>query len=700
MKGQRFQEILVELERCNFPEILEVTRKCFQQEHKEEEILAYFDITLFHNWYHETEYYQLEAEDVMPTLRNLSEESVFCLDSIYITPVVVYVDASGKEKKYHLRAATQVTGCGMVDVYISFDGDTQPHWQELRYQVDGDKEQVAFRKDLVTGMTLAQTAAGPLKVFSVSLGSLILMLGNNFAHLSENKEYLWDCLPGVKAGIYYDHEEFPALWSWLHIDDETEGEDTPWYLKRHEQKDDIYEGMDYIEKDPNVKIVKISSRSITLSVSSGLQGSFRPREIVLDQPNHEVVIWKKGPRSLKAMLYVTSPSSRKSGYFEFSDPVPVGCVAEVSITGKGEEKPSYTTTVDIRTIPHILRSDDYKYESGTYWTWLEVWGFVNGKMAVGTHNPHYHSGSCHFVGLLEPGKQYVFPINDDDGYKENVHHGQISISWKIVETGLEIQDGVLKSIPDVKEFVVPEEVREMHYQCLLSAPSLRKITLRPGVDRFSYALDEFHGERGVKLDVVFDGSVQDWFNSAVGLANHIGRLIIQGKEYDFYDTDDVVIPEGVSRIGNDFFSRSKVLRSLVLPPSVVKVGDHAFAYCDRLRTVKVEGPAHIGSSAFVSCHDLCDIDLGDSVVFLGYGCFDFLTKVKSIFIPKSVKELGGVLSSQNDGSCIAPVFLCEAPSRPSGWTDGWNLSYYDPRFGRGNGHDHFHPVQWGCKRLP
>jgi hypothetical protein len=237
----------------------------------------------------------------------------------------------------------------------------------------------------------------------------------------------------------------------------------------------------------------------------------------------------------------------------------------------------------------------------------------------------------------------------------------------------------------------------LHFQSLITALSLRKITLRPGLERFSYALKTFYGERGVKLDVVFEGSLQEWFDSAIGLAGHIGRLVIQGKEYDFYQTEDLAIPEGVSRIGNDFLSNSQVLRSLVLPPSVVEVGDHAFAYCDSLQSVKVLGPAAIGDSAFASCKKLSSIYLADGVVSLGYGCFDFLTKVESIFIPKSV-ERALILSGQNNGSCIAPVFLCAAPSKPSGWVKNWNLSYFDPRFGLGHGHDHFHPVRWGCTR--
>lgn len=694
MKSQHYQKILAELEQNDFPEILNIVRKSFRQKHEEEEVLAHYELTLRHEWRYGSKEYLLDADEVMPLLRGVPEESLFCLVSILLTPVIVYKDASGEEKKFRLNAVTFSNLSGRIDKSIYYDGHTQAHWQELRLRVEGGKEQAIPRGELFTGLTLAQLPSGPLTVVCVDQSSLVLMLGNDFAELIENREFLWDCLPGVEAGLYYDHEEYPALWSWLYIDDETEGESTPWYCRRHEEKKNLWEGMDYIKDDPNVKIVKISNRSLTLSISFGLQGHLQPREIVLDQPNREVVIWKSGKRSLKAELYVTEPHKREMRYFDDSETVPSGCRVSVSIVGKDKETLENTFAVDVRSLPCSLKGE---IKDGIFWNWLDVWGFLGGKMVVGVDNPRFNSGSCAFRGLLAPGKPYTFPIDDDDGDEERVHQGQITISWETIEVQLEIKDGELMSIPDVTEIVIPEEVRKMHYQSLLSAPSLRKITLRPGIERFYYALDEFHDEIGVKLDVVYEGTLQEWFDTARGLAKHVGRLIIQGKEYTFYETDDVVIPEGVSRIGDDFFCNSAVIRTLVLPPSVVDVGNHAFAYCDQLESVKVLGPADIGCDAFISCHALRDIYLADGVVSLGDGCFDFLTKVESIFIPKSVKKVG-ILSEQNDGSYRAPKFLCEAPSKPSGWNKNWNLSYYDPRFGLGQGYDHFHPVKWGAVR--
>ena len=600
MKEERFQEILVELERSDFREVLCMARDCSRQEHKEEELLSYFKIDLRFDWHRANEQYMVEAEEILPLLKGLSEESRFCLSNISITPVTNYADASGKEQQYRVSAATLLTACGTTMVCSSYNGDIYAHWQELRYRLEEGEEQVVPRSVLYPGGTVAQTPMGPLKVFAMDDSSLTLMLGTNAAELSEHKDLPWDCLPGLEAALRYGEGASASQWK------------------------------------------------------------------------------------------------RESRRFDYGDPVPSGCRVEVGLFRKGSETPEFTKTIDVRTAPCYLKMEGY--QGDVFWNWPYAWGFYHGKMVVGYKCPRYDS-NCTFWGLLAPGEQYTFPIDDEDPYEDDVvHHGQLTLRWENVVMGTEIQDGVLMSIPDVEEFVVPEEVSEMHFEALLTAPSLRKITLRPGVKNFHRSLNTYHQERCAKLEVFFEGSLQEWFDSAIGLAGHIGRLVVQGKEYDFYKTADLVIPEGVSRVGNNFFSNSKVLRSVVLPRAVVEVGDHAFAYCDNLLSVKVLGPASIGPSAFVSCKKLSDIELADGVVALHTGCFDFLTKVRSIFIPKSVKEVGGYLSSQNDGNYIAPVFLCAAPSKPQGWNKNWHLSYFDPRFGLGHGYDYYHPVRWGCSR--
>lgn len=90
------------------------------------------------------------------------------------------------------------------------------------------------------------------------------------------------------------------------------------------------------------------------------------------------------------------------------------------------------------------------------------------------------------------------------------------------------------------------------------------------------------------------------------------------------DSDDVVIPDTVVRIGSGAFEKRLNLKSVLIPPSVKEIGNGAFAYCQSLKSVKCgsgydkdgsvvfsEKLEYIGGSAFRDC-----ISLPPDILFL------------------------------------------------------------------------------------
>ena len=601
MTDQRFQEILSELERWDFQEVIAMTRDCFRRQHKEEEKRACFKITFLFNfrWWEKScvkDGFLVEPHEVISTLKSLSDEDLYAIHKIMLTPVIEYLDGSGEVKQFELKLPS---GRG---VYSCYDGDIRPYWQELWYSatsLDG-REVVVSRSALGAGRIVASLSEGPLKIFLMDDRSVVFLKGDTIVEFDEVEKPLKEVVPGLKVGLFY----------------------------------------------------KCNNK----------------RQI-----------------------------ERKAAYFLGDDPVPSGCHVTVRITQTGGYE--YEGKKIVRTSYGDL-TEDYDRHGVRWKNFPKIWGFHRGKMIIGTNCPAYNAEAyCDLIGLLAPGVEYTFPIEeeqDEDSYGAPAR-GTVVVSWTTEELIIEINDGVLKAIPDAKEIVIPAEVDKIDREALLTAPSLRKITLHQGVKEFAWALEEFHRRNGVKLDVEYHGNLQQWFDVAGGLASHIGQLTIGGKEYNFYKTADVVIPKGITRIGSGFFKYSEVICSVVLPPEVVEIGCQAFAYCKKLESVEVQGKASIGGDAFVSCKELRSVYLSDGVSELGSGCFDFLP-FSDIFIPASVKHIRGVLSQQNDGWAVGPRFLCEAPSRPEGWYEHWHLAYFDPRFGMGHGYDYYHPVKWGVKR--
>ena len=73
---------------------------------------------------------------------------------------------------------------------------------------------------------------------------------------------------------------------------------------------------------------------------------------------------------------------------------------------------------------------------------------------------------------------------------------------------------------------------------------------------------------------------------------------------------DVVIPEGVTSIGEEAFKDCKSLTGIVIPARVTSIGEEAFEYCGCLMSVTIpNGVTSIGGSAFADCKNLTSVTI-------------------------------------------------------------------------------------------
>ncbi len=103
----------------------------------------------------------------------------------------------------------------------------------------------------------------------------------------------------------------------------------------------------------------------------------------------------------------------------------------------------------------------------------------------------------------------------------------------------------------------------------------------------------------------------------------------------------VVIPEGVTRIGDEAFWHCSSLQSVVIPEGVTQIGDEAFWHCSSLQSVVIpDSVTEIGSSAFSDCSSLLSVMIPDSVTEIGSEAFSWCSSLQSVVIPQGVTELG------------------------------------------------------------
>lgn len=66
-------------------------------------------------------------------------------------------------------------------------------------------------------------------------------------------------------------------------------------------------------------------------------------------------------------------------------------------------------------------------------------------------------------------------------------------------------------------------------------------------------------------------------------------FLIQNGKLVYYlgDAEEVIIPDGVHRIGSGAFIENKNIRSVILPQSVSRIGQAAFAHCENLKSIVI-----------------------------------------------------------------------------------------------------------------
>ena len=104
---------------------------------------------------------------------------------------------------------------------------------------------------------------------------------------------------------------------------------------------------------------------------------------------------------------------------------------------------------------------------------------------------------------------------------------------------------------------------------------------------------------------------------------------------------EVVIPEGVTRIGDGAFWGCSSLTSIVIPEGVTSILNRAFARCSSLTSIVIpEGVTSIRDWAFSDCSALTHIVIPESVTSIGIWAFSGCSALTRIVIPESVTSIG------------------------------------------------------------
>lgn len=105
--------------------------------------------------------------------------------------------------------------------------------------------------------------------------------------------------------------------------------------------------------------------------------------------------------------------------------------------------------------------------------------------------------------------------------------------------------------------------------------------------------------------------------------------------------NDVVIPEGISAIGNFAYSNCASLTEIAVPEGVSSIGNGAFYYCTNLADITIpDSVTKIGYEAFMECTSLTELVIPEGVTYIGRRAFYRCKSLHSVVIPDSVISIG------------------------------------------------------------
>lgn len=115
------------------------------------------------------------------------------------------------------------------------------------------------------------------------------------------------------------------------------------------------------------------------------------------------------------------------------------------------------------------------------------------------------------------------------------------------------------------------------------------------------------------------------------------------------NSKELIIPEKADINGKEYTvvkitgsTEKKEFESVVLPNSLIEIGDHAFYGCSSLQTINIPNSVKsIADGTFSYCTNLQTVIIPDSVKSIGNWAFYGCTNLQTVIIPNSVKSIGG-----------------------------------------------------------
>ena len=215
----------------------------------------------------------------------------------------------------------------------------------------------------------------------------------------------------------------------------------------------------------------------------------------------------------------------------------------------------------------------------------------------------------------------------------------------------------------VEEIVFTTELSISFFCSFRTCPSLKRITVEEdnpymkSIDGVLYSKD---GKELICYPAAKEGKsyvIQNGTENVRASAFYSNKYI-----------ENIVVPDSVISIGQGVFEECTSLKDVELPKNIELIDYGAFKNCTSLKKITIPGNVKtIKGMAFMNCSSLETVIIPNSVTTIERA-FDLCSSLNGIVIPESVTTIEH--SAFYD--CPNLTIYCKATSKPDGWNNSWS----------------------------